>query len=71
MGNSPEDGWVQRVTVEIPGPVQSQQAWTNFKNAVAAVLQQFETSIRAEIVEIRNVKKPSAGDSGVVQGGQP
>jgi hypothetical protein len=73
MGNSPDDGWIQRVTIEIPGPVASQQAWGDFKNAVAAVLQQFEVTVRAQIVEIANIKKPSAagvpedGD-GVIQG---
>ena len=42
MGNSPDDGWIQRVTIEIPGPVASQEQWEAYKAAVHVVLEQFQ-----------------------------
>ncbi|HZS32392.1 MAG TPA: hypothetical protein VFC42_03335 [Methylomirabilota bacterium] len=61
MGNSPDDGWIQRVTIEIPGPVSDQETWEAYKQAVQDVLDQFADTIGAQIVEITNMRKPPAG----------
>ncbi len=61
MGNSPDDGWIQRVTIEIPGPVADQERWEAYKQAVQDVLDQFADTVGARIIEIANVRKRQGG----------
>ena len=59
MGSSPDIGWIQRVTIEIPGPPTSQQQWEDYKAAIDAVLATYAGSVGARIVEITNIRKPA------------
>jgi len=55
MGASPEQGWIQRVTIEIPGPVDP-DAWAQYKQDVEVVLERYRMSVRAKIKEIAFVR---------------
>lgn len=61
MGASPPKNWVQRVTIEIPGPVKSQAKWKEFKDSVEELLKKYENTIKPKIRGIANERVKGKG----------
>jgi hypothetical protein len=63
MGNSPDDGWIHRTIIEVQGPVADPENWEAYKQAILDLLEEYDTTIGAEIVEISRIKKPASSGS--------